>query len=175
MYILRRNRNMHRRNKKLDRKSKIAYGCKLEGLYRMYSIKDYVKKQVGEEHNLIMDACLNQVGKGFIGYSVFSDYGFQYLAIGDDNTPPGSADDTLGNELFRTPFVTTANPSEKIVTADFYITDTDFSGDIEEMGLFGGGDATSSADSGNLISSVLWSYTKSSSEELVIEYELTIS
>jgi hypothetical protein len=159
----------------MDRKSKIAYGCKLEGIYRMYSIKDQIKKQVGEEHNVIMDDCLNQVGKAFIGDSLFSEYGFGYLAIGDDNTSPTASDVILGNELFRTPYVAIANPSSKVVTADFYITDTDFSGDIEEMGLFGGGTVESATDSGNLISRVLWEYTKSSSEELVIEYELTIS
>jgi len=176
MYIIKRKieRNRNNRIYHLDKKSRIANEIKIDGLYKMFSIKNGVKQQVGEEHNIITDACLNRVASTFICCTLSFYFGIDWLAIGDDNTPVASTDTTLGNELFRTQYVSRSN-TDNVTKGDFYVTDTDFSGDIEELGIFGGLTASTTADSGGLLSHVLWDYTKSSSEELVVEYELTVN
>lgn len=112
---------------------------------------------------------------GFIGNSLGYYYEIKYLAIGDDNTAVTASDITLGNEVHRSYYVLRERSSQKIITTEFYITDSEFNGTIEELGIFCGNEASDTTDSGNLLSHVLWSYSKSSSEELLVQYVLTIS
>lgn len=147
----------------------------VSGLYRFYSIKNGNKKLIDEKHNLIMDAVHISVATSFIGHNPTPSYQIKHLAIGTGTTPPVGTDTTLETEVFRMPFVVQDNPSPKVITTDFYITDSDYVGDIEEVGIFGGWASTDSANTGQLVSRVLWSYTKSSGEELLVEYQLTIS
>lgn len=141
----------------------------------MFSIRDGVKNQVGEEHNIITSPCLAEVAKAICGQSSLGAYySIKWCALGDDDTAVSASDTTLGNEVFRTQYVS-RNYVDNVATGDFYVTDTEFSGDIEEMGIFGGTQATATTDSGGMVSHVLWSYSKTSSEELVIEYEITVT
>lgn len=154
----------------------IKEGMKIEGVYRFYSIIDNKKKLIEEKHNLIMDDVHHRVANAFIGgFDVGIYYDIKHLAIGTGTTAVTGTDTTLDTEVYRVPYVVQANPSQKVITVDFYITDSEYVGDIEEIGIFGGYESTISANSGNLLSRVLWSYTKSSGEEILIEYQLTIS
>lgn len=148
---------------------------KLEGIYKFFSIENGIKRAIDVKHNTIMNPCINQVAKAFIGYSLVDNYSIKWLAIGDDDTAITGNETTLVNEVFRTQYISRVNPSNGVVLGDFYITDSEYSGDIEEVGIFGGDGAISTEDSGGLVSRVLWSYTKSSSEEILIEYQLTIT
>jgi len=73
---------------------------------------------------------------------------------------------TLDNEVFRAPFLTKARTGIGESTAIALITDTDYDGPIEEIGVFAGSGASGSVDTGLMISRVLWSYTKTATEEL---------
>ena len=175
MYIIKRNAKArtHPRTRR-NKKEIIANGVNLDGIYRMYSVKGDKIEQVGEEHNQVMDYCHYKVARAFLGDWLGYYMSIEWLALGDDNTPIAGTELILVNEIFRTKYVTRSSPA-KVASGTFYITDTEFSGDIEEMGIFGGNAASSTADTGGLVSRVLWSYTKSTSEEIVVEYDLTIS
>lgn len=147
----------------------------MSGLFKMYSIKNDKKQQIDEVPNLLMNDVHDKVARTFIGFDNVSFYQIKHLAIGDDNTAVTATDTALGNEVYRVPFVAQSNPSQKLVVTDFYIIDSEFAGDIEELGIFCGTFSTTSPGTGNMLNHILWSYTKSSSEELLIEYQLTIS
>lgn len=147
----------------------------IDGMYKFYSIKNGVKKQVGEAHNTIMTDVFYRIVRAFLGYSFNAYYYIMHCAIGDDNTAVTASDTTLTNEVFRTAYVAIENTTTTTVNATFYITSDDYVGSIEEIGVFGGGSSTDSADTGNLISHALWDYDKTINEELLIEYVITLS
>lgn len=161
--------------KKKTIKSDFINSINIHGLYKFYSIKDGKMKQVDEKNNLIMTNVFYRIARAFLGYTFNAYYYIGYCAIGDDATAVTASDTTLGNEEFRTAYVGLTNATSTTVNATFYITTDDFVGDIEEVGVFGGSGATSSANTGNLISHVLWEYNKGATEELLIEYVITLS
>ena len=172
MYIIRRRLNkVHPRIHKCGKKC--SDFLKLDGLYKMYSIRNGHKVQIDEKHNTIMNDVYKRVVRAFTIYSLAYHYQIRYLAIGDDTTPVTANDTALGNETYRTRYVVRNETSNGVLTTDFYITATEFNDDIEELGVFGGTFATVSTGTGNLLSHVLWSYTKENTEELLIEYQLT--
>jgi hypothetical protein len=156
-------------------RNKAKESINIDGVYKFHSIKNGIRKQIDEKHNTIMTDVFYRLGRAFLGYAFNVYYNIAYCAIGSDNTAITTSDTTLGAEEFRTPYVVISNPSSTTMNATFYITTTDYSGSIEEIGIFCGGDATSSADTGNLLSHALWSYSKSVTEELLIEYVITLS
>lgn len=149
----------------------------LTGLFKMYAREDIEKpfEKIDERYNVITTPCLNRVAMACVAYEFGSHYSIKYLAIGDDATAVTASDTLMNNEVFRTRYVTRGNTSSKIAQGDFYITATGYSGSIEELGIFGGTLATDTTDSGGMFSHVNWSYTKSSAEELLVEYEVTVS
>jgi hypothetical protein len=156
-------------------KTKYKESIHIDGVYKFHSITNGIKKQIDEKHNTIMTDVFYRIVRAFLGYSFNAYYYISYCAIGSDNTAVTASDTTLGAEEFRTPYVAITNPTTSSVDVTFYITTTEFSGTIEEIGIFGGGTATDTADTGNLISHALWSYSKSVTEELLIEYTITLS
>lgn len=146
------------------------------GAYAFYSIDKATKEKtlIMKKKNTITNTCLNTSALVFIGTFPIDNI-VRYCALGTDNTTPAVSDTTLGTEVHRTYYVARDNPSNGVVTIDFYVTDSDYSGTIEEVGIFGGNSAGASADSGVLLSHVLWSYTKSANEELLIQYSITFS
>lgn len=123
-------------------------------------------KQREKIKNLITNSCLNAMANVFVNVSPYLQV--KVLAIGDDNTSPTATNTTLNNEVFRTYFVDQSITGTGQATSEFYILDSDYSGTIEELGIFAGPNATLIASTGTLISHALWSYTKSSSEEIYI-------
>jgi hypothetical protein len=156
-------------------KPKSIETCKIDGVYNFYSIKNGKKKQIDEKHNLVMTDVHYRIARAFLGYSLSLYYEIKYCAIGTDNTAVTATDSVLGAEVFRMPYVAIDNALTTTVNASFYITTTDYVGSIEEVGIFGGSTASGTVDTGYLLSHVLWSYTKSGSEELLIEYVITLS
>ncbi|MFW9878285.1 MAG: hypothetical protein ACFFG0_34825 [Candidatus Thorarchaeota archaeon] len=146
------------------------------GKYEIWSIKNNKRKKIADIDNLIVNWAKNTLATALMGTDyVMENVKIKYLAIGDDNTAPLGSDSTLVNEVFRTPFVSQSNTSTGEITSEFYILDSDYSGSIKEIGLFGGNSATATTDTGNLLSRALWSYTKSASEEIYIKRIDTIS
>ena len=135
-YIKRRYPKAH--PKKLKYKKNSVDFLSLDGLYKMYSIRNGIKTQVDEKHNLIMNDVYVKVVRAFTVYSLAYHYQIRYLALGDDNTAVTASDTTLGNETYRTRYVVRAETGTGVLTTDFYITDSEFAGTIEELGVFGG-------------------------------------
>jgi hypothetical protein len=115
-------------------------------------------------HNRVMNTVLDQLVKTLKGEN--SDLEIKYLALGTSNIPVSLTDTKLGNEIFRTPIVSQIVAGTGEITTDFTILETEAIGDIEEIGIFGGSTATASADTGTLISRILWSKVKTNSEEI---------
>ena len=150
---------------------------KWNGKFEIFSKNIHTKKiiKIDEVKNLITDYAKYVLVNVLIGFEAVSDIEIKYCAIGDDNTAVAGTDDKLYNEVFRTAYVSRSNPTSNVINTDFYVLDTDYSGAIEEIGIFCGTAATAAADSGNLLSRALWSYTKSSSEQIYIKRVDTIS
>jgi hypothetical protein len=94
------------------------------------------------------------------------DLEIKYLALGTSNTPVTVLDTKLGVEIFRTPIAAQSITAKGELTTEFIVLYNVAGGQIEEIGIFGGSTATSTADSGTLISRILWSKAKTNSEEL---------
>lgn len=134
------------------------------------SIKDKNTGRVTEEiiNNRVMNAVLNDFADSLTGSAV--DLQIKYLALGTGNTAITDSDLVLDTEIFRT--APTSGPTltgTGEVTTEFYVLDSEAIGQIEEIGIFAGSTATVSADSGILLSRILWSRNKTSSEEITFK------
>jgi len=129
-----------------------------------YEIFSSEKGYLGKFKNRIMDVALNAMANILIGTS--TDLIIKYLAIGASNTAITDSDIKLGNEVFRTPKLSLFNYAVGSIQSDFIILDSDYAGTIQEIGIFASATATSTKDSGILISRILWNYSKTSTEEL---------
>lgn len=114
--------------------------------------------------NKVMDNVLNQLIGSLQGIN--PNIEIKYLALGTSNIPVTTSDTKLGNEIFRTPIINQEITGIGELTTDFVVLDTEAVGSIREVGIFGGSTATSSLNTGILISRILWTKEKTSSEEL---------
>lgn len=117
-------------------------------------------------NNKVMDGALNGLVKALQGTSNIQ---IKYLALGTSSAAITNTDTKLGNEIFRTPISNQELSGIGELTTDFIVLDSEAVGSIKEMGIFGGSTATSTKDSGVLISRILWSREKTSSEEINIK------
>lgn len=133
-------------------------------------------KKIKEFNNLITNLLLDEMIGILAGYVPNID--IRYLGLGTDNTAVAAGDTLLGSEYYRSFYIArglTAPPTYGEIVTDFYITSGEGNTDIEELGVFCGNNATASANTGTLISHVLWNYTKTSLVELLIRYTVTLS
>jgi hypothetical protein len=114
--------------------------------------------------NRIMDAALDELLKVLTGDS--PDMELLYLAVGTDNTPVTDQDAQLGNEIFRTQFTSSEVTGVGEVTSLAIVLEAEAVGTIEEIGIFAGSGASVSADSGLLVSRILWHKVKTNSDEI---------
>lgn len=169
--------------KKINRFNRIKEKHGHTGKLIIWSInsKTGEKKLKAKFTNLIMDATFNYDMQYLKGYSAASAGQIKHLVIGDDNTAPVSTNTTLNNEVYRVPVLTQTETATGELTSEFYITSTEFTGTIEELGIMGGytdsedWDGGSGKDTGNLLAHVLYSDTKTSNEELLIQRVDTFS
>ena len=114
--------------------------------------------------NMITNAGLAAMAKAAAGLGSMR---IKYLAIGSSSTAVSASQIKLVAETARFP-VAAGSSSGAVATTVFNILSGEGIGQIEELGIFVGDDATNEADSGTLLSRVLWSHDKSSSEEITI-------
>jgi hypothetical protein len=134
------------------------------GIWKIKS-KDIITGKIKQDEikNRVMDTALNELMKVIEGLS--TDLEIKYLAVGTDNTPVTDSDLILGNEIFRTGYISRERVNNETTTI-FTILDNEAVDHIEEIGVFGGSSATIITDSGTLISRILWSRNKTSTEEI---------
>ena len=118
--------------------------------------------------NRIMNTALNAYANILLGTT--PDMEIKYFAVGSDDTAVTNSQTQLVSESFRTAIMpgTLSSTGTGEVTSEFYIIDSEAVGQIEEIGFFCGSSATSSADTGTMLSRILWSHNKTSLEEIEI-------
>ena len=139
------------------RQGYFIFRAKLNGVI----IKEEVVK------NRIMDQALDKEAEILRG--VAPDLEIKYVAIGTGTTALTNTDTQLANEVFR---VIPSNPPTKTatgeITTEFVVLETEAQVEIKEVGIFCGSTATATANSGTLLSRVLWNFDKRSNIELSI-------
>ena len=95
-----------------------------------------------------------------------------HAALGSNGAAVTNGDTILGTETYRNAIASITNASNIAYATAFYSA-TEVNGTFAEAGIVS--DGTGSADTGILISHVLISVTKSASETLTIDWELTIN
>jgi len=110
--------------------------------------------------NVALDAIINILD------NIDPNLNIKFLAIGTDNTPLNDNDTTLGAEVFRTQFLTSDNNAVGQFTTTFAMLDSEAVGQWEEIGIFCGDSATASADTGIMLSRILFSRNKTNLEEI---------
>jgi len=121
-----------------------------------------IKTSEGETfkiNNKIMFDILSEEIKIFQG--VTPDLEIKYLAVGTDNTAVTGNETKLGAEIFRTAVIDGPDlvAVGKLET-EFQILESQAQVQIEEIGIFCGSSATSTQDTGTLLSRALFSYDK---------------
>lgn len=114
--------------------------------------------------NRIMDSALEELIN--VLNNVSPDLEIKYLALGTSNTPVADNQTQLGAEIFRTQYQSREVTGTGELTTSFTVLDTEAVGQIEEIGIFAGSTATSSANTGVLVSRILWSKNKTNREEI---------
>ena len=114
--------------------------------------------------NRVMNAALDELLKVLQGDT--TDLEIKYLALGTSNTAVTDTQTQLGTEIFRTQLQSSSKTGTGELTSLFIVLDSEAVGQIEEIGIFGGSSASASANSGTLISRILWSRNKTASEEI---------
>ena len=93
----------------------------------------------------------------------------KYLALGSSNASISVGDTTLGAETFRKAITSQSNFSAFELLSSTTILDTEANGQIEEIGIFAGSTASATANTGIMVSRILYSKLKTSSESLQIK------
>ena len=94
------------------------------------------------------------------------------VALGTNTTAPANADIKLGTETYRNSVASETSAFNVAYITGFFSA-AECSGTYKEAGIFAGG--TAAADSGTLISHVAINLTKSSTETLTVDWQITIS
>lgn len=123
------------------------------------------KKLIRTIYNKVTNQFLNALIGSLIGN--FQDLKIKYLAVGNGAT---EYDNKLGNETFRVQCSESPMRTENVgeVRSEFIILPSEAIGNITEIGIFAGENATSEKDSGFMISRITWNYEKTGSDEFRI-------
>lgn len=131
---------------------------------------------VGDErfiiNNLITDAGLDMVRNAFNGELTSTE--IRYLAVGTSATTPSTTQTQLVAEIFRTPFIASTKPATGQLEKTAVILETEAVANIREIGIFAGSTATTTSNSGIMVSRVLYSRNKTNLESIQIVRRDTI-
>jgi len=113
-------------------------------------------------NNRITDNALDKIIN--ILDNIDPDLNIKYLAIGTGGNPVNNSDTQLNNEIFRTQ----AQNSENIATGQFEtkftVLESEAVASWKEIGIFCGDDATSTANTGTMLSRILYNRDKTNLE-----------
>ncbi len=134
------------------------------------TVKDKVTGKITEEtiNNRIMNVALNKFIEVLEGNA--PDLEIKYLAVGTGNAAITDTDTQLSSEIFRTePVIDTTRIATGQSETEFTLLDSEAVAQIEEIGIFCGSTAGAGANTGTLLSRILWSKNKTNSEEITIK------
>jgi hypothetical protein len=138
----------------------------LDALHSMCSVKTYVLE------NIVPTVGRTMIANNLTNVSPTNVMKITHSALGSGSTAPANSDTQLATETYRNAIASISNATNTGYATGFYTT-TETSGTYAEVGLFCNG--TGSANSGVLLSRVLASITKTTSQTLTIDWTLTIS
>jgi hypothetical protein len=122
--------------------------------------------KIEKAKNRIVNNGLDELIKGLV-YSTYNDLKIRKLAVGSSSTAISNYDTALYGETFRcSPSVEPYHYSVGTVATEFVIQTTEANGTIEEIGIFISPTATVTANTGILLSRMLWHHIKTSAEEI---------
>lgn len=133
-------------------------------------IKNKLTGEIKEEiiNNRVMDAALNKIIEALDGTAV--DMEIKYLAVGTSSAAIADNQTQLTAEIFRTaPVVAPSRTATGQVDTEFTILDSEAIATIEEVGIFCGSTASGTADTGIMLSRILWHKVKTASEEITLK------
>lgn len=122
--------------------------------------------------NRIMNAGLNMIRDALDGN--VSDLELKYLALGTGDTAVDDTQTTLVTEGFRTTFVSQETTGTGILKSTALVLDDEAVFHIKELGIFAGSTATSTADTGIMISRILYDRDKTNLESIQFVRQDTI-
>lgn len=122
--------------------------------------------------NLVPTVARTMIANNFASASPTNSMLITHAALGSSGTTPTNADTQLGTEVYRNAIASLVNSSNVVYATGFY-TAGETSGTYAEAGIFSNG--TGTANSGILISHVLISITKTTSETLTLDWTLTFA
>src|SRR5260221_1925551 len=115
--------------------------------------------------NTIVNTGLNLMRDALGGY--LTDAAIHYVAIGTSATAVAATDTQLGAEVFRKVLTSQSQIAQSQLQTIMYLGPSDSVGTvIAEIGWFAGATATATANSGILVSHVLYRHTHTGSESL---------
>jgi hypothetical protein len=123
-------------------------------------------------NNTITDNGLNFFRDALRG--IVTDAQLKYIAVGTSSTAVTTSDSQLGNEVFRKQiFSRTAGTTGQCISIAI-LEDTEANYSIAEIGVFAGTTASAIANSGIMVSRVLYSRVKTNLESIQIQRTDTI-
>lgn len=98
-----------------------------------------------------------------------------YFALGTGTTAPVAGDVSLQHEVFRKAITAYSNGADGVVIVNVYVSPIDAVGyNIEEIAIYGGKSASTTANSGTMIARGLFPHgTKTATESFQLQLTLT--
>lgn len=148
---------------------KIKEKARLQGKYKV-TIRNVRTGEIRHEYinNRLTDLYLNNVVSMLYSQYV-TNFNIKYMAFGTSNIAVSNDNTRLSWEVYRViPTLNSYRSDTGQVTTLFTLTENELNGtDIEEIGIFCGDSATSTEDTGLLLSRILWKHTKTADEEII--------
>jgi hypothetical protein len=136
-----------------------------QGLFKIRTLNKLTGKFEEETiFNRVMDTALDELLD--VLYNNAPDMEIKYLALGTSSIAVADNQTQLGSEIFRAPYTSRSKTSVGELTTVFDVLDSEGVGLLEEIGIFGGSTATADANTGKMISRVLWKKNKTALEEI---------
>ena len=120
--------------------------------------------EVQRVKNRLTNAGLNMLRDALAGD--VADAEIKYLALGTNDDPLDDTDTQLGTEIFRTSDISKVKPSTGKVQNTYIVLDAEAVGNIREIGVFAGAAAGAGANTGIMVSRILWSRDKTALESI---------
>ena len=146
----------------------------IKGLYVLTKIKTKTKEILEQKiiFNTLTNNGLNEIIKPL--YNSIPDMEVKEFAVGTGTTAVSADDETLDTEVYRTSKTDQNVTDNGQVTTEFVLSGVEYTGAINEIGIFAGSTAAvwgagAGKDTGLLISRRLWSTTLAADESIYLQ------
>lgn len=139
----------------------------------------FIKSQNGDWEldrtikNTITDSGLNMLRETMRG--IITNAEIKYIAVGTNSTAVSTSDTQLGTEIFRKAVYSKTAVSTGVLQTIAILTETEAVANIQEIGVFAGSTASITANTGIMISRILYNRNKTNLESIQIQRTDTIA